>query len=250
MDYDLTFFAVAIPAVLFAGISKGGFGSAAAFAASPLLALIIEPTQAVAVMLPLLIVMDFTAVRVYWRKWEPPTAKVLIIGGIPGAVLGAVLVTVANPDLFRFLIGLIAVAFVLWQLAKAWKWVPSPAKPFSDRAGYAFGVGAGFTSFIAHAGGPVTSVFMLTKGLTKTEFQATTVVVFWVSNLIKLVLYVGLGFLSWDTLRADLYLFPFAILGTYLGVWLNGIVPERIYFAFIYVCLIVAGTKLIFDALV
>ena len=110
-------------------------------------------------------------------------------------------------------------------------------------------VGAGFTSFIAHAGGPVTSVYMLTKGLTKLEFQATTVVVFWVSNLVKLVLYFWLGFLSWQTALADLYLAPFAIIGTYLGVWLNGIVPERLYFGLIYVFLLLAGSKLIFDAL-
>jgi uncharacterized membrane protein YfcA len=249
MDLDLTFFAIAIPAVLFAGISKGGFGSAAAFAASPFLALILEPAQAVAVMLPLLIVMDFTAVRVYWRKWDPAVAKILIFGGVPGAVLGAALVTVADPDLFRFLIGTIAVGFVLWSLAKLRGWVSTRSRPFSDRAGFGFGVGAGFTSFIAHAGGPVASIFMLTKGLTKVEYQATTVVVFWVSNLVKLVLYVALGFLSAQTLTADLYLFPFAIIGTYLGVWLNGIVPERLYFAFVYICLLCAGTKLIFDAL-
>jgi uncharacterized membrane protein YfcA len=249
MDLDLTFFAIAIPAVLFAGISKGGFGSAAAFAASPFLALILEPAQAVAVMLPLLIVMDFTAVRVYWRKWDPAVAKILIFGGVPGAVLGAALVTVADPDLFRFLIGTIAVGFVLWSLAKLRGWVSTRSRPFSDRAGFGFGVGAGFTSFIAHAGGPVASIFMLTKGLSKVEYQATTVVVFWVSNLVKLVLYVALGFLSAQTLTADLYLFPFAIIGTYLGVWLNGIVPERLYFAFVYICLLCAGTKLIFDAL-
>ena len=60
MELDFTFFAIAIPAVLFAGISKGGFGSAAAFAAAPLLALILEPAEAVAIMLPLLVVMVTT----------------------------------------------------------------------------------------------------------------------------------------------------------------------------------------------
>jgi len=69
MAFDLTFFAIAIPAVLFAGISKGGFGSAAAFAASPFLALILEPSQAVAIMLSLLIIMDFQAARFYWQQW-------------------------------------------------------------------------------------------------------------------------------------------------------------------------------------
>lgn len=249
MEFDLLFFAIAIPAVLFAGISKGGFGSAAAFAASPFLALILEPAQAVAIMLPLLIIMDFTAVRVYWKKWDTRIAKILIIGGVPGAIIGAVLVSIANPDVFRFLIGLIALGFVIFQIAKQRKWLKPSTKPISDRAGYLFGVGAGFTSFIAHAGGPVTSVYMLSQNLSKLDFQATTVVVFWISNLLKLALYLWLGFLSWDTALADLYLAPFAIIGTYLGVWLNGIVPERLYFALIYVFLTLAGAKLIFDAI-
>lgn len=117
MQFDVTFFALAIPAVLFAGISKGGFGSAAAFAAAPLLALHLEPAQAVAVMLPLLIVMDFSALKPYWRQWDPRSSWVLIWGGVPGAVLGAVLIGWADPQVFRFLIGLIAVGFVAYQIA-------------------------------------------------------------------------------------------------------------------------------------
>jgi len=50
MQLDLTFFALAVPAVIFAGVLKGGFGSGAAFAATPLLALILEPGAAIGLM--------------------------------------------------------------------------------------------------------------------------------------------------------------------------------------------------------
>ena len=63
------------------------------------------------------------------------------------------------------------------------------------------------------------------------------------------MLYLWLGLLSLQTSLASLYLFPVAVAGTLLGVRLNRIVPERVYFAFIYVFLTLAGTKLIFDAL-
>jgi len=249
MQLDITFFAVAIPAVLFAGISKGGFGSAAAFAAAPLLALILEPAQAVALMLPLLIVMDFSALRPYWRQWNPRVSWLLIAGGVPGAVLGAVLIGRADPDLFRLLIGLIAVGFVLWQWARNRGWVRLGGAPMLDRAGFFYGVGAGLTSFIAHAGGPVAAVYMLTQGLGKREYQATTIIVFWANNLLKCGLYAGLGFFGWQVLLADLYLAPVAVIGTWMGVWMHRIVPESVYFAVVYVCLTLAGTKLIFDAL-
>lgn len=248
MDLDLTFFALAIPAVLFAGISKGGFGSSAAFAATPLLALILEPAQAVSLMLPLLIVIDFASLPPYWKKWDTRTALILIAGGVPGAFLGAALIGMADPDVFRFLIGAVALGFVLFQLGRGRGWFTASA-PISDTAGFFFGVGGGFTSFISHAGGPVVAVYMLSKGLSKLAFQATTVITFWVNNLLKFFLYLWMGFFTAETWLADLYLIPVAIAGTYLGVWMHRRVNEGLFFALIYIFLTITGSKLIWDAL-
>ncbi len=249
MELDLTFFAVAVPAVLFAGIAKGGFGSTAAFAATPLLALVLEPAEAVAVMLPLLLVMDLSALRPYWRQWEPRVSWVLVLGGIPGAVLGALLIRQTDPDVFRFLIGLIALTFVFHQFGKSRGWIPSTKTPMTDRLGFLFGVGAGFTSFIAHAGGPVAAVYMLSMKLRKREYQATTIIVFLANNLLKFVLYSLLGFFTWRIAAAGVYLAPIAVAGTFIGVYLHRVLSERVYFAVVYVCLTLAGTKLVFDAL-
>ena len=248
MEPSAAFFLIAIPAVLFAGISKGGFGSAAAFAATPFLALILEPTQAVALMLPLLIVMDFASLPPYWRKWDNKAALLLILGGLPGALLGAALIRTANPDAFRFLIGAIALGFVAFQFGKARGWLTA-RRPISNPVGVLFAVGAGFTSFISHAGGPVAAIYLLSKKLTKLEYQATTVVVFWASNLIKIGFYFWLGLVTWDILEASLYLAPVAIAGTYLGVYLHRIVPDGLFFLLVYLFLTLAGAKLILDAL-
>jgi len=139
-------------------------------------------------------------------------------------------------------------AFVAFQAGRHAGLI-KPLRPFSDRVGLIFGIGAGFTSFIAHAGGPIASIFLLSRDLRKTEYQATTIIVFWLNNLIKLVFYFWLGLLTLSTSTAALYLLPFAIIGALLGVKLNRIVPEKLYFTVIYVFLTFAGTKLIFDAL-
>ncbi len=248
MELDWIFFALAIPATIFAGVSKGGFGSQAAFAATPFLALILEPGEAIGVMLPLLVVMDFTALKPFWKTWDGPSARALILGGVPGVLIGAALYQVTNPDVFRFLIGVISVGFVAFQMARARGSIRPAASPMGDLAGILFGVGAGFTSFISHAGGPLAAVYLLSKPLTKLEFQATTVIVFWVSNLIKLIPYTLLGIFTAQTLLADVFLAPFAFLGVWLGVWAHRIVPERAFFALVYVFLLFAGAKLIFDA--
>ena len=125
---DWTFFPVAIPvaipAVMFAGVSKGGFGSGAAFAGVSILALILEPGQALGIMLPLLMLIDVTSLPPYWRKWSKPDVIVLVVGGVPGVALGAVLYRLADADMIRLLIGSICLAFVAHQMAWAREYLP------------------------------------------------------------------------------------------------------------------------------
>jgi len=249
MELSVTFFAFAIPAVLFAGVSKGGFGSGAAFAAAPLLALILEPAAAIGLMLPLLMVMDVTALRPYWRRWDWGSARMMMIGGLPGVCAGALLYTVADADALRFMIGAVAVGFVAWQLARAQGWLRLERRRTFAGAGYFWGGVSGFTSFISHAGGPPAAVYLLSRGLDKTTFQATTVIVFWAINIYKAVFYAGLGIFTAGTLWAGLFLIPVAFAGVYLGVWLHRIMAERVFFAITYTLLTVTGSKLIWDAL-
>ena len=117
--FDPLFLAAAAPAVLVAGISKGGFGGGAGFAATPIMALALPPEGAVGVMLPLLCVMDLTGLRAYWRRWSWPDARALMAGAVPGIALGAAFVTLIPTDGLRLLIGLIALGFLAFQLARA-----------------------------------------------------------------------------------------------------------------------------------
>ena len=249
MTFGIMFFAVAIPAVIFAGISKGGFGSGAAFAATPLLALVLEPALAVGMMLPLLMLMDVGALRPYWKQWDWATARVLLIGSVPGILVGAVFFRLADPDVFRLLIGLVAVGFVAFQAARARGLLAPATRPMSARAGMIAGAAAGFTSFVSHAGGPPAAIYLLSKQLSKTSYQATTVILFWAINLLKFGPYFALGIFSKTTFLADLYLAPFAIIGVYLGAWFHRLVPERLFFTLTYILLMVTGVKLIWDGL-
>ena len=243
------FWALAIPAVVFAGVSKGGFGSGAAFAATPILALVVEPAVALALMLPLLMLMDVAALRAYWRGWHAPSARVLILGAIPGIAVAGLLYDHAPPDLFRFLIGALAVGFVAFQLAQRAGWLAFGADAFAARTGYLAGATAGFTSFISHAGGPPVAVFLLSQPIRKTVYQATVVIVFWAINLLKLVPFLWLGFFTVQSATLSLMLAPVAFFGVWLGVRLHHMVPESYFFALTYVLLTVTGARLIWVSL-
>ena len=249
MELDIGFFALAAPAVIFAGVSKGGFGSGAAFASASILALAVEPGVALGIMLPLLMLIDVATLRPYWGRWSWPDARLLILGGLPGVALGAWLYTVADADLFRVLIGGISLAFVAWQMALRLGWIAPARRALPLWAGAVAGVVTGFTSFVSHAGGPPAAVWMLSRKLDKTTYQATSVILFWAINIAKAVPYGFLGIFTAQTLLAGLVLAPFALLGAWAGVRAHRIVPERAFFALTYVLLVVTGAKLVWDGL-
>lgn len=247
MELDSAFFAVAIPAVAFAGVSKGGFGSGAAFAAAPLLALVLEPAQAVALMLPLLMLMDLTGLGPYWRAWSWPHARRLMIGAIPGVLLGAALFGEISADGVRLSVGGIAIGFVAFQIARGRGLIA--VRRSRPGLGLFWGGVAGVTSFVSHAGGPPAAMYLLGAGLDKTRYQATTVLVFWWVNLIKFPAYLALGLFTAETARANLILAPLAIGAVILGARAHRLIPEVWFFRVTYALLLVTGGKLVFDAL-
>lgn len=249
MEYTVLSLAIAIPAVIFAGVSKGGFGSGASFASAAVLALILEPTLALGIMLPLLMLIDAVTLKPFWGKWSWRDARLLVIGALPGVALGALLFTVANEDVFRFLIGLVALIFVAYQLASTNGIVPRRTTLFPGPVGLIAGTTAGFTSFVSHAGGPPVGIYLLAQGMQKTTYQATTVLVFWAINIMKFFPYAALGAFNAETVKANLVLAPFALLGAWVGVKTHHIMPERLFFGFVYLALTLTGAKLIWDAL-
>lgn len=247
--YDLDIILIGAFAAIFAGISKGGFGSGAAFASASVLALVLPPAQALGIMLPLLMLIDVATLKPYWQRWSWRETKLLLWGGIPGTALGAYLYTLVDADFFRLLIGGISLAFVAWQIGTGTGLIKTAQKPLSGWIGLLAGIGAGFTSFVSHAGGPVAAVYLLSQRLDKTQFQASTVLLFALLNVLKFVPYAWLGIFTAETLQLDLILAPFALFGAWLGVKAHWLVPERAFFTITYVALTLTGAKLIWDAL-
>lgn len=243
-------FGLAALGAMLAGISKGGFGGSLGFAGSAILAVVVEPGVALALMLPVLMAIDMAAVRAYWGRWDKPSAGAILTGAVPGLVLGAVLFSVISADSIRVLIGLVAVGFPLFRIALARGWIAPRPTGFDRRKGWIAGAGVGFTSFVAHAGGPPFAVFMLGQGgIDKTRYHATSVIVFWVVNAMKAALYTMLGLFSWQLLGWSAALIPFAMIGTLIGVKAHKLIPERLFFMVAYTALMLTGLKLLWDGL-
>lgn len=246
MITDPLFYLVAIPAVLITGISKGGFGGIALLAV-PLMALVISPTQAAGIMLPILLAMDVSSVYAYRGTWDKKNLKILLPGALIGIVIGSLTARWVNEDLIRLILGVIAVLFTIhfWFRGRTADAVKNP----NSRIGVVLGTISGYTSFVAHAGAPAFQFFMVPQKLDRKLYAGTAVIFFAVVNVIKIVPYAFLGMLAIGNLTTALILLPLAPLGVWLGFWLNERISNELFYQIIYALIFIVGLRLCWEAL-
>ena len=251
-DYAPAFYPIAVLAILLAGISKGGFGAAAGGLAVPLMSIVIAPPEAAGIMLPILCAMDLFGVHAYRGRWSLRHLRILLPGGLIGIALGGIAFGLLPVNMIRLIVGCVAVLFSLNKgLALTERLVRRLAlseRPPGPLLGVICGTLSGFTSTLAHAGGPPFALYIYSQKLDKTQIVATSALFFFVGNYIKLVPYFFLGQLNLSNLSTSLCFAPLAPLGVWLGVWLHHRISERTFFMVSYTLLFVSGTKLIADA--
>ena len=243
---DPWFFAVAVPALLLIGISKGGFGGGFGTVGVPMMALVIPPTQAAAILLPVLALMDLVGLYTYRGLWDREQMKILAPGAVVGIVLGALTFAITSEDAVRLIIGAIAVGFTLWRFVGAFRAPERKAGPSWTKGSFWSGVG-GYTSFVAHAGGPPLNVYLLPQQLDKTQYVGTTVVFFALVNYVKLVPYGILGQFDVTNLATSAVLAPLAPVGVLMGVVLHRRISQELLFRVVYAGLLLTGVKLLWD---
>jgi hypothetical protein len=249
MISDPVFYFAAVPAVIFFGIAKGGFGSGLGILAVPLMAMVISPIQAAAILLPILCVMDIVGLWAYRGKWVWPELRILLPASAIGIVAGAMMFEYMSPSRLRLLLGIVAVAFTLHHWLQSRLNKAAGQKLFGPAVGAGAATIAGFTSFIAHSGGPPITMYLLRRGIDRTQFVATTVVFFAVMNYVKLAPYAWLGQFDNSNLMTALVLSPLAPVGMGMGIWLHHRVTDRFFFQVAYAMLFVVGVKLIWDGI-
>ena len=252
-DYPLIFYPLAVLAILLGGISKGGFGAAAGGLAVPVMSVAIAPPEAAGIMLPILCAMDVFGVRAYWKRWSADLLWIMIPGALVGIALGSFAFGLLSVDMIRLIVGLIAVLFTLnkWldltgRIAKALAFHQRPPGKFF---GATCGLFSGFTSTLAHSGGPPFAIYIYSLNLDKTLIVATSAAFFCIGNYIKLIPYFFLGQLNFSNLSTSFVFSPLAPLGIWLGIWLHKRISQQLFFRISYTLLFLSGIKLVYDAI-
>ena len=243
---DPTFLAFASFGVFVFGISKGGVPGPIAMLAVPVMSFAMSPLQAAGILLPLLIIMDFSAIYLYWKKWLNNIVKIIIPASIIGILFGTFTFQYTNENQIRIVVGAISIIFVLVSFIQRNNLLLKP----TNIKGYFWSSIAGYTSFLIHAGNPPINFYMLPLKLDKVSFIGTMTLAFLVINVVKLIPYYYVGLLAPSNLIVSLMLLPLAFVSVLFGYFLQKKIPEKLFFNIVYVLLFLSGCKLIYDGLI
>ncbi len=246
---DPTFILVAVFAVLITGLAKGGFGGLGLFAV-PILSLSISPVQAAGIMLPILIVMDWIGVWAYRKHWDKRLLLLMLPGALIGIALGGLLAGRVSEDFVRLCVGLIAVTFPIYAILGARLRTGVDRLKNNRPVAWVASTVAGFTSFVAHAGGPPYQAYALAQGLDKRIYAGTAVMFFSVLNAVKLVPYAMLGQFDRTNLMTSAALIPLCPIGVLLGVWLIKRIDQAVFYRIMYGLIFITGVKLLWNVAV
>lgn len=172
MPLDFQFYVAAVAAVSILGLAKGGFAGIGAIATPPLLLLVVDPARAASIILPILLVQDAVSVWIFRRDYDAPTLLRLLPYAAGGVMLGYLLASKVSPLAVELALGAISILFGLHQLL--WR----PAAQAVVKAGPVWlgpvcGLASGFTSQLAHAGGPPIQIYFVARRFERDRFIGT-----------------------------------------------------------------------------
>ncbi|MDO9293846.1 MAG: sulfite exporter TauE/SafE family protein [Hydrogenophaga sp.] len=242
---DPFFYAVAIPAVLLLGVSKSGFGAGFGSLAVPMMALAVTVPQAAAILMPVLLVMDLLGMAAFRKNVDRRLLRFLLPFGLLGIVIGALLFKVLDAQVVAGIVG----GFTLLFLAQRLLFPPRADSPPPPKwVGALLTATSGFTSFIAHAGGPPINAYVIPLRLSPVLFTGTMAFFFFFINLSKWIPYAWLGLLDLRNMLTSLALLPFAPIGVWVGVRIAHRIQPLLFYRLVYTGMFLTGVKLVWDA--
>jgi uncharacterized membrane protein YfcA len=238
------FFICAAFAAVFIGLSKGGVPMIGMLGV-PVLALVIPPIRAAALLLPIYVVTDMFGLWAYRREFSGRNLAILVPAAVAGIGFGWATATLVSDDLVTLLVGVIGLTYCLNLWGKRHRNLPP--RPADVPRGLFWGALTGFTSFVSHSGAPPYQMYVMPQRLSKLVFAGTSTILFAIINAVKLLPYWALGQLSLENLRTAALLFPIGIIATLLGVQIVKVISEETFFRLVTTGLFVVSAKLTFD---
>lgn len=229
---------------IFLGFSKTGLPGAGILAI-PLIASIIPAKASTGLILPMLIIGDIFAVCYYRRHAVWHHLFRMLPYAVAGIFIGYWAMGKVTDNQLRPLIGIIILfmlALNLWRNRKGENIEIPPGKWFPA----VMGLSAGITTMMANAAGPIMAIYLLAMRLPKNAFIGTGAWYFLLVNCFKVPFSAGLGLITVDSLKLNLFLAPLIILGSLGGIRAARHIPEKIFNILIQILAAAGAVRLLF----
>ena len=118
------------------------------------------------------------------------------------------------------------------------------AKTFALAKRVVCGALAGFTTMVANAGGPITSIYFLSENLSVMRFLGTTAWFYLIINMVKLPFAIGLNMITWANFTAMAWTIPLVIIAVLCGRWVARCVSQSAFSVLVYALSVVAVIRL------
>src|SRR3990167_6636629 len=163
--------------VILVGMAKGGFSGLGALG-TPVAALALPPSTAAAILLPILIVQDVVSVWSFRHAWDKWIVGWMLPGAMVGIGIGWAIAASIDEKALMGVLGGITLMFGLYRL-----WIErgnrvAAASASPGWVGALFGMATGFTSQVAHAGGPPFQMWVTPRKLPHLMYAGTNAILF------------------------------------------------------------------------
>ena len=195
----------------FSKFSVGGMG----LVILPIVMIVLPGPEALGVLLPLYLLTDTMAAYSYRKEISWSVLLRFLPLSFLGVGVGAYLLAGLDADQFVTLLGVIIIAMIILGLILDYR----PSNPFMQTplTTYSMGFLTGLISMVANASGPLFSLFLLEQKLSKNSYMGTRTWGFFLTNFMKLPMYLSLGLLSKESLVISTYALPGLIIGCFIG---------------------------------
>ena len=239
------FYGMAALVALFIGFSKGGLAGTLGTLATPLMVLVMPADQVIGLVLPLLMVADIFAVASHWKRWDWRLVVLMMPGAIVGVTLGTYFITNAPTGALKIALGIIVLIFALYKILEPWLF-RSLNYEAREWHGVFAGTVAGFSSALAHTGGPPVSIYLLMRRVPTQVFNATSALFFAILNWVKVPYYLYAHLFDFQRLRSMIWIIPLLPLGVWAGKWTADKISQKVFDKVMIVLLVVTALFLIF----
>jgi len=216
----------------------GGFGSSLFFVP---LAQLLLPFQTVLALTGILHVFgNINKIILFFKEINWQIALRFIIPTVITVAIGAWLTEYFSPDGLEIGLGIFLVVFSILMLVKP-DWKVSP-KPIYSLLGGAI---SGFLTGLIGSGGAIRGITMTAFQLEKSTFIATNAMIDFLNDVTRTVIYLSMGYLSWDYWIHVLVLFIAAWIGSLLGKWIVLRINQQQFRSIVLILIMVVGMWMI-----